>query len=338
MRCSLLTALACLAVSHAGEYNDIIDPWSFDVGEGKYTDWMGAIADDTLLSSLSIPGTHDSMAYHIGNSFMQTQNSYLAQQLTGGIRYIDITCRYQDSSIQVYYGPYDTGHPLSTVLEEIFDFLDQHPRETVVLRIRHNILVTSTKFFEAFDKNFISGSHVGDRAIEHIYTTDSGVIAMAPTLGELRGKVLILEDFETEDPGCYGLPWNKDTVTSYSRRFATGGMFLEAKWKVIKFYLSQDPSPDSNILRITHTTANFGVIPIDIAARNSPSTGMNGYLGQYLQEPEAKCFGIIVMDFPGKQLVQNILALNDKYLAPKADSLPSDNTNTEPVEASRSNA
>ncbi|KKF93498.1 1-phosphatidylinositol phosphodiesterase [Ceratocystis platani] len=272
MRFSLFTTLACLAVSHAAEYHGIIDPWSFDVDEGKFTDWMGAIDDDTLL-------------------------------------------------------------------EEIFDFLDQHPREAVILRIqRGGIFVDSKTFLETFDDVFVSGSYVGDRAIERIYTADDDVISVAPTLGQLRGKVLILEDFETERPGRYGLPWNKDTVTNYNYKFSLGGLFLESKWNSVKSHLSQDPSPDSNILRITHTTASFGARPINIAARNSPSTGMNGFLGQYLKNSESKCFGIIVMDFPGKHLVQNILAHNNKYRAPDSARLPSDDTDTVPVEASYSNA
>ncbi|KAL1892795.1 hypothetical protein Cpir12675_004406 [Ceratocystis pirilliformis] len=301
VRFSLLTTLTCLAISHAANYNNVIDLWSFDVGEGKYTDWMGAIADDTPLSSLSIPGTHNSMAYHIDNSLLQTQNVYLAKQLTDGIRYIDITCRYQDSSIHVYYGPYETGHRLSTVLEEIFDFLDEHPRETVVLRIQRNgMFVDSKTFFETFDQNFVSGSYVGDRATQHIYTTDTHVISMAPTLGELRGKVFILENFETEHTVRYGLPWNEDTVTSYNHKFATGELFLESKWSNIISHLSQDPSPGSNKLRITHTTARFRVSPINTAARNSPSTGMNRLLGQYLQGPSSKAHvlspDMVVMD------------------------------------------
>ncbi|KKF92432.1 1-phosphatidylinositol phosphodiesterase [Ceratocystis platani] len=323
MRFSLFTTLACLAVSHAAEYHRIFDLWSFDVGKGKNADWMDVIADNTPFSSLSIPGTHDSMTYHIGNGLLQTQNAFLAEQLTGGIRYIDITCKYKDSDILVYHGLAKTGHRLRAVLETIFSFLKQHPRETVILRIQRGGRVANLQnFFKYMDQILLPGTEIGDCATDFIYTPSAGTFSKAPSLGELRGKVLILEDFKTEGPRRYGLPWNEDTVTSYSQKLSAGGLFIEPQWADVKSHLSEDPSPDSNKLRITHTTASFGVSPIKVAANNGRKTGMNESLGQYLREPEAKCFGIVAMDFPGRLLVHNILELNKKYRVPEDASAP----------------
>ncbi|KAL2885221.1 1-phosphatidylinositol phosphodiesterase [Ceratocystis lukuohia] len=314
MRFSLFATLACLAISHAAKYHKIDDHWSFDVDKGDNADWMDVIADETLLSSLSIPGTHNSMTYHIDNSLLQTQNAYLIEQLTGGIRYIDITCKYKDSDIVVYHGPTRTGHRLRAVLETIFNFLEEHPRETVILRIQRGGRVANLQnFFKYMDENLLPGTDIGDRAEDFIYTTGTSTSSMAPTLGELRRKVLILEDFKTESPSRYGLPWNQDTVTSYSQKFSAGGLFIKSQWADVKSHLSEDPSPDSNKLRVTHTTASFGVSPINVAAKKGRKTGMNKFLGQYLQEPEAKCFGIVVMDFPGQFLVREIVLLNKQY-------------------------
>ncbi|KAL2885151.1 1-phosphatidylinositol phosphodiesterase [Ceratocystis lukuohia] len=314
MRFSLFTTLACLAISHAAEYNKINEYWSFDVDQSDNMDWMGFIADDTPLSSLSIPGTHNSMTYRMDNSLLQTQNAYLAQQLIGGIRYIDITCKYKNSDILVYHGPTKTGHRLQTVLNIIIDFLTQHPSETVILRIQRGGRVANLQKFQKYmDENLLPGTEMGNHALGFIYIIGTTTFAMAPSLGEVRGKILILEDFKADTPRRYGLPWNQDTVTSYSQKFSAGGWDIKSMWADVKSHLSQDPSPDSNKLRVTHTTASFGVSPINVAAKKGRKTGMNKFLGQYLQEPEAKCFGIVVMDFPGQFLVREIVQLNKQY-------------------------
>src|ERR1700742_4036850 len=58
-------------------------------------DWMRGLADSRSLASLSIPGTHETMAIH-GGDYTQTQENYgdsgatLGAQLNAGIRMIDI--------------------------------------------------------------------------------------------------------------------------------------------------------------------------------------------------------------------------------------------------------
>ncbi|KAL2885228.1 1-phosphatidylinositol phosphodiesterase [Ceratocystis lukuohia] len=327
MRFSLLATLACLGIGHASQYKCIFDVWSFDVGVGKYADWMDAIADDMPLSSFSIPGTHHSMTYHHENSLMQTQNEPLYRQLDGGIRYIDITCRYGKQGILVTRGFSKTIYSLDTALRMLFDFLDAHPREAIILRIRRGGIFSESKaFFDSFEKRFIPGSDIGDRAAKYIYGIDTDGITAAPTLGELRGKVLILQDFEITPPGRYGLPWNSNTVSSYNSKFSPSTLFMESQWAGIKSHLSGEPSPNSNKLRITHTTASTGISPLQVAAMNRPRAGMNRFLGRYLWQPDAKCFGIIVMDFPGDYLIRSILKLNDKYRVSKPGGLTSDST------------
>ncbi|KAL2885227.1 1-phosphatidylinositol phosphodiesterase [Ceratocystis lukuohia] len=329
MRLSLFTTLACLAIGHAAKYKDIVDVWSFNLDVGKHADWMDTIADDTPLQSLSIPGTHHSMTTYLASSRMQTQNMYLEYQLQGGIRYIDITCRFWDFDIIVFHGFSRTFYTLESVLRMLFDFLDAHPREAIILRIRRGGVFDNSKtFFDSFEKKFTRDTPIGRCAAKYIYGINSDGITAAPTLGELRGKVLILQDFKTPTPGRYGLPWNSDTVSSYKSIIPLGTMTLASNWNGIKSHLSEEPSLDSHKLRITHTTASFGITPIHVAAMNSPNVGMNKLLGTYLREPDAKCFGIIVMDFPGEYLVETILGYNKKYQVPKPGSLPSDSTDT----------
>ncbi|KKF95514.1 1-phosphatidylinositol phosphodiesterase [Ceratocystis platani] len=324
MRLSFFTTLACVTFSHAIKHKGIDDPWSFDVNAGQYADWMDTIADNTLVSSLSIPGTHNSMTYDLKIQQMRTQNVHLSQQLTGGIRYIDITCKSDNFDIMVYHGLFNTGFSFGGVLRTIFDFLDKHPREAIILRIQRSTLSDLKAFSKYFSKYFDSQSNLGKRISQRIYPVGTNGITAVPTLGELRGRVLILQDFETTPPG-YGLPWNTDTVSSYSRRFSASTTSTDSKWDDIKSHLSEAPLASSTKLRITHTTASFGVIPINFAARNAPKVGMNKHLGQYLRDERGSCFGIVAMDFPGQDVVKQILSRNNKYQIPGTSGLPSDN-------------
>ncbi|KKF92676.1 1-phosphatidylinositol phosphodiesterase [Ceratocystis platani] len=314
MRLSLLTTLACLALCQTAECKDYDDFWSFDVDASTNADWMSNIADDTPLTSLVIPGTHNSVTDKLTNSLVRTQNKPLIAQLNGGIRYVDITCQYETYNIRAYHGIFDTGYTLTNVLNAIFDFLDDHRREAVILRIQKGGMLDAKKFKTYMDKHFSTGTVFGDAAVKYIYSSEDDATTI-PTVGQLRGKVFVLQDFKSSPPGHYGLPWNPDTVSNYNNKLSVGTFFQDSKWDGIKSHLSEAPSEDSNKFHITYTTASAGVSPINYAARKNPDSGMNKLLGLYLLNNEGPCFGIIAMDFPGQNLVKQILKLNEKYLS-----------------------
>ena len=58
----------------------------------KGGNWMSYISDDTYISDISIPGTHDSASYRRGGiySLAHCQNLNLENQLKVGVRYFDI--------------------------------------------------------------------------------------------------------------------------------------------------------------------------------------------------------------------------------------------------------
>ncbi|KKF92140.1 1-phosphatidylinositol phosphodiesterase [Ceratocystis platani] len=273
---------------------------------------------------LSIPGTHDSMTDKLEDSSKQTQNVPLTQQLTGGVRYIDITCRYINDDMKVYKGLTDTGYSLGDLLTTLFSFLNQHPREAIILRIHKGGMLDDSKTFLKFMEGYLlPSSAFSDRAAQEIYFTSVGNTTV-PTIGEVRGKILILQDFKTSPPGLFGIPWNSHTISSYNQQFSPGSLLLSLKWRGVKSHISRSRSKDYDKLRITHTTASTGAKPVKVAAKKGLGVGMNRYLGKYLLFGEGNCFGIIVMDFPGYVLVDEILKLNHLYQVPESSDFPSD--------------
>ncbi|KAL2885138.1 1-phosphatidylinositol phosphodiesterase [Ceratocystis lukuohia] len=305
MHFSLFATLGCLAFSHAGFDNGISEIWSFDLGLFQNTDWMSILDDDVRLSSLAIPGTHNSMTDKIENIMVQTQNHPLERQLYGGIRYIDISCRLED------------------VLTTLFDFLDNHPREAIILRIQKGgVLDNHASFLNSIERHFAPGSELGDRAVQHIYSTNIGDNYI-PALGEVRGKVLILQDFKTIPASRYGIRWDSRSISYYSHKLSINRHFRYLKWAGIKSHLSRSRSEDNDKLRITYTTAGAGLKPIYIAAKNGITDAINRLLGHYLVFKKGSCFGVVVMDFPGYEVVELIVQLNDRYRAFGRPDFPS---------------
>ncbi|KAL2885189.1 1-phosphatidylinositol phosphodiesterase [Ceratocystis lukuohia] len=324
MRFSVFATLAFLAFSNAGYFNHIEDEWSFDLDEGEQSSWMSRMKDDVPLTQLVIPGTHNSMSYGVENGLFQTQNVPLEQQLLGGIRYIEITCRYIDQKMAVYYGMADTGYSLDSVLTTIYNFLDEYPSETIILRIQKGGMFDFNTFITSMEGYFVPGSDLGDRAEYSIHAGNPYDIVF-PTLGEARGKIVILQDFASNPPGRYGIPWGLHTVSNHNSWLSPVGLFLSFKWAAVRYHLNLDRLNDDDKLRITHTTGNLGIRPISVAAQYGNNPGMNELLGRYLVQGEGNCFGIVVMDFPGRQLVEEILIHNSRHLLPELTNLPDQN-------------
>jgi 1-phosphatidylinositol phosphodiesterase len=60
--------------------------------EYSLSSWMAQIPDDTLLSNITVPGTHDSCAMS-NIPFVRTQYLSIAKQMEAGLRFLDLRCR-----------------------------------------------------------------------------------------------------------------------------------------------------------------------------------------------------------------------------------------------------
>jgi len=113
---------------------------------------MSQLPDDIRIMDLSIPGTHDSASlkgFEIGEnwSVSATQQWKIEDQLTNGIRFLDLRVQIIGANeLAMYhandkiYDPYepDTYNQLyfRKVVDVIVTWLEQHPRETVILSVK----------------------------------------------------------------------------------------------------------------------------------------------------------------------------------------------------------
>ena len=172
--------------------------------------WMKYVEDNKFLDELSIPGTHDSGTCSVDNdtepqsSQVKCQQDYIPTQLLEGIRYFDIRLgKGDDPGIDHgdYYLLKKDGHfmHLSDVVGYFKTFLNEHPTEALIMLVsRGNDEATDESVTTAFAKV------MGDNP--DLFYTASRV----PTLGEVRGKIVLLRRFRLVGDSVSGHTWGLD--------------------------------------------------------------------------------------------------------------------------------
>ncbi len=180
---------------------------SFSASAGSYvtkygtvniepTSWMTYLPDDIKVNELSIPGAHDASTKNVDylmEDFAQTQYGYISDLLEIGVRYFDLRICRDKGTLYMCHGSVDCYDSkdyrlkLSDVIWDMTIFLYYHPGETILLQVKcdrdKNDAVNETwKYFKSLaDRNEL---YCGDHA---------------PTLGEARGKFILLNRLDFGD-------------------------------------------------------------------------------------------------------------------------------------------
>lgn len=157
--------------------------------------WMKYVDDNKFLDELSIPGTHDSGTCSVDNdtepqsSQVKCQQDYIPTQLLEGIRYFDIRLgKGDDPGIDhgIFYLLKKDGNylHLSDVIGYFKTFLNENLSEALIMLVsRGNDEATDESITTAFAKVMADNPN--------LFYTSSHV----PTLGEVRGKIVLLRRF-----------------------------------------------------------------------------------------------------------------------------------------------
>lgn len=303
---------------------------SFDEeGSTSHPDWMRLMADDIPLSSLSIPGTHDTMANCDRNAVLglcwnhyKTQDDTLSEQLEQGIRALDIRSDYLDDYIDfdIYHGSINTGYEFrADVLRVVIDFLEAHPTETIYLHVQradadddsplglHAVLESIL----SEDGDLFPGVPGTQRYRDYWFnkttvapTSPASLTLMAADtrLGDLRGKFVIDTPAnllpqvvqESEDECC-----SQDKMDKIRAHFDTIG---RPNTKLYVNYISG---------------SGWAYPPSDVADGSFYfGTGINHRVLSDLVDGEyaLRVLGVVYMDFPGSALVDAVIAQNYPFV------------------------
>ena len=184
--------------------------------------WMSHVDDNKYLDELSIPGTHDSGTCSVDNdtepqsSQAKCQQDYIPTQLLEGIRYFDIRLGKDDKN-----GDPGIDHGSCYLLKKdgalhaslrchwlLQKFLNQNPSEALIMLVsRGNNEATDESLTTAFAK-------VMGKDPDLFYTS-----SRVPTLGEVRGKIVLLRRFGLAGDSVSGHTWGLD-LTEWDNKIA----------------------------------------------------------------------------------------------------------------------
>ena len=181
--------------------------------------WMSHVDDDKYLDELSIPGTHDSGTCSVDNdtepqsSQAKCQQDYIPTQLLEGIRYFDIRLgKGENPGIDhgaCYLLKKDGNFMhLSDVIGYFKTFLSENPKEALIMLVsRGNDEATDESLTTALGKVF-------DENPDLFYTS-----SRIPTLGEVRGKIVLLRRFGLAGSSVSSHTWGLD-LTQWDNKIA----------------------------------------------------------------------------------------------------------------------
>ncbi|MFI8289585.1 phosphatidylinositol-specific phospholipase C domain-containing protein [Streptomyces sp. ms191] len=254
-------------------------------------DWMAGHGDPTPLQKLTIPGTHDSGARY-GGPWVACQNTTIADQLNSGIRFLDVRCRVTGGSFAIHHAAYYQNLMFGDVLVACRDFLAAHPSETVLMRVKQEYSEDSDATFRA-----VFDDYLDNRGWRSLFRIGAGL----PTLGEARGRVVLLAD----NGGLPGV------------RYGDGALFdIQDDYMAEPF--AKYPKIQAHFRKAATQPGKLYVNYVSTAALLPPrwnSDRLNPQVHGFIDSAEGagwKGLGIVPLDFPNTRpgLVESLIRHN----------------------------
>ncbi|MFF4919996.1 phosphatidylinositol-specific phospholipase C [Kitasatospora sp. NPDC001261] len=256
--------------------------------------WMSRLNGSTSLLDLTIPGTHDSCCENpaYGTEWSHTQNWGLPQQLTEGVRFLDIRCNGLQGApdeLGIYHSDNYQHIRLQDVLDQCRSFLRSHPGETVLMRLRNERAggqaLDDTEFMRRIN-HYLDG--LGYRDLFHFYGW--------PTLATARGKVVLIADF-TNPWGLIDWSSGENGYFDTQDLWQTGGTDpLGTKGqRIVAQFDKAFLNPGYSKMFVNFLSYAGGYWP-----KTSSQTLMDRSIYPYLnaRTQQRARFGIVPMDFP----------------------------------------
>lgn len=305
--------------------------------------WMALLDDDTPLSAVTIPGTHDSAAFGSSWPFVSTQKLNILGQLNSGIRYFDLRCGVRDDIVEMVHGPYYLSLVLEEVVSAMYVWLAKHSSEALIVQIKKD---------RRGNRSTISFREAIFRVLTK--APDRWRIANTiPSIGDLRGRIQLFRRFGESNIGPFGVnltqwvdnspkPFTIHTrhnvrITiqdhyTFSHRQTLPSLIAKKGADVSGLLESANNNVDPNHWYMNFTSAFelnifYQIQPRQIAVGGRWNfrwvDGINVRLRTYLQNNKGRkrCYGIVAMDFPEQGAEDLIAALIKTNFEPDLGSL-----------------
>lgn len=269
--------------------------------------WMSAISNSASLTQLSIPGSHDSCAtVEPVSGTAKCQNLNLGDQMNAGVRFLDIRCRHLNNAFVIHHGSVYQNMNFTDVLNYVASFLSSNPNECVIMSVKEEYTASgdTRTFAQTFD------AYVAQNP--GIWYLGSSI----PTLGSVRGKIVLLRRFSGSSEGIDASNWADNTT------FSTGNLRVEdyyavsdntTKWTAITSLFNEAVSGGSGTLYMTFTSGyqSFLGVPNIPAVSNTINPNLTSYFNSHI----GGRFGIIAMDFVDAAHAAQIITTDSNPIA-----------------------
>ena len=299
-----------------------------DAADVRAVNWMENIPDETKLSSMSIPGTHDSCTQNVDMRYIfQCQDASIATQLKYGYRYLDmrlvlekrsgqetLVLKHNIARCKVSDSPFSRTLTLADVLKDVYAFLDEHPSETVIMCMKaenskDDVAAVQKALYEMIDQ-----------ASERWYLKNE-----IPTLGAVRGRIVLATRFDDKlqvgsdrcglyfgwadqgdrtvltDPTADSVINSRETLCVQDRYNYDVGDKITA----IRTCLDSSRAADDTFLLNFTSTSGSG------AVGHPKEYAKDINLDLYAYEWEAgKAYGVVIVDFGPKKIAEKIYGTN----------------------------
>lgn len=287
--------------------------------------WMKNVPDNTLISSLTIPGTHDSGTKKAGTGYSMCQHFTIEEQLYAGIRFFDVRLNedlelcHADDGCEVYF---------DQVLTWMNNFLDSHPTEMLIMRVKQEKGSISGRLRDFFNDHSDLVKYVSRKE------------TLPSKLGDARKSIVMLREFPRPEENK---EWGVDITSGWPHDCA-GTLTTPKNEKIYiedRYYSTSEAIHDTNekqrLVREGMEDANantsiYHLIFTSIATRavtgpydyawggNTCDNPMNPWLSNHLDgllKSRPYHGGIVIMDFYSRngndndwELVPKLINLN----------------------------
>lgn len=268
-----------------------------------YPDWMGNVDGKRLISTLSIPGTHESCARY-GGSFAECQDMSLQEQLMFGVRFFDIRCRHINDCFMIHHDLIYQELSFGSGVRDVFvQFLKEHPAETILMIVKEEYDATgNTRTFCETMQSYLVGFD------NYFYLTED-----MPTLEQVRGKIVLFRRFtSTIYPMGNNIRFSDNSIFTSSTTikarvqdcYSVSIFDREKKWNNVAQILNEAVNNNDDTLLFLNYASGASVLcfPSATASYITPKVGdyvRNSYL--------KKNVGVILLDFIEKKYDDLIL-------------------------------
>ena len=262
--------------------------------------WMENVSDDRLITTLSIPGTHDSGATHsIFDVAGKCQDLDIKTQLEIGVRFFDIRLQQVNDKFNVVHSFVDQKLDFEDVVEDMVDFIEDYPSEFLLVSIKED--ASSKNSYKDFQSLLLSYLD------EEEFCFDS---TLPKTLKEARGKIYILSRFSSTIGIDAYIGWQDSTTFTLNDLYVQDNYSIDdinTKKKDIENTINfAKDNKDKLVLNFTSCYLNNAFPP---TYAGTAALSINPWLIDKISNNNDN-LGIIVADFISKELAENIYMRN----------------------------